>query len=157
MNAPAAWPSASDDKAALQSDRDDRFARLLDDERDRTADAEAAPPPPPPPPPPTPERPEPVEATSNEPADNAGAEDRSATAAEFKAALNALNSDAAETSTDNSTTEQAGVDAADTGEAAATAKPGATAVAMSATQTNAALLALANATGEASATDFASD
>ena len=133
-------------------DRDDSFARILDEDRDLAADAEATQPPPPPAPPAeTPAQPESVEATAESPKGEQSVDSKATAAAAFQAALNTLNSDDAATSTKGNVTAQAVTDSSGDGDAvavASAAKPGVTpTAAVSATQTNAALLILANAKG----------
>ena len=157
MNAPAARPFADEGRSAPQTDRDDSFARLLEDERDLTSDAEATQPAPPPEVA-APEKPEPVEMTSEGSAGGKSAEGRSATTAEYQAALNSLNASEATPTADASTTAQPILvaanpsDAGDAAIAAKTATPDAmtaamTAATVSAHQTNAALVTLAKAAG----------
>ncbi len=150
-----------------QADRDDAFARILDDERavrDRDADVETAQPAPAPAPPAeAPAQPELVEATDKGPEVGQSADSEATAAAAFRSALNNLNSDDATTVTKDNASEQAAsgpsVEGAPSVEAglsvesdvatlANAAKAGAaTTSAVSTTQTSAALSILANASG----------
>ncbi|MEQ1780074.1 MAG: flagellar hook-length control protein FliK [Hyphomonadaceae bacterium] len=162
VNAPAARLSAGEGRSASQPDRDDDFARILDDERalrDRVADVETAQPAPAPSPPvEAPEQPEPVQANEGQ-QDEPSADAKATTTAEFQAALNNLNSDDDATTTKGAATEQPVTDTANADAAANAAKPAATATAAaSATQPSAALLILANANGGTTASgDQAAD
>lgn len=122
--------------ARADGDRDDSFARILDDTRDEHDIPEEAAPSParved------TPERPAKAEAANDKPSASASFE-QAAAANTFKAELNSLNADDVPADQPKTETENAA--------ASATVKP---ATATATTQANAALLALANATGAA--------
>ena len=152
-----------------RADRDDDFARILDDERairDSETDPETAQPAPAPAPPiETPAQSETIQATGEGSTVEQSADEKATAAAAFQAALNNLNSDDAKTiaTEDAADPDVAEASAADTAATVAnTAKPAAAATAAaSAAQANAALLVLAGAGGAPTApvalTDDAED
>ncbi len=148
MNAPAARPFAGEGSPAPKvdrADRDDLFARMLDEERvarevEKGSDIVSPATAPAPALVETPARPEPVEASNEVATPEPASDDQTATATDQRSDLNSLNSEAANAAT----TGDGGAEGSANGDAAS-AKP------LAATPTDGALLILANASGASGA------
>ena len=148
MNAPAARPFAGEGSPAPKvdrADRDDLFARMLDEERvarevEKGSDIVSPATAPAPALVETPARPEPVEASNEVATPEPASDDQTATATDQRSDLNSLNSEAANAAT----TGDGGAEGSANGDAAS-AKP------LAATPTDGALLILANASGASAA------